>query len=182
MNAIFKMKLLNTKFSILVFFILILSSCSSLIGIQTKSAKPNSHVPTKSIRYSTEGNITIKTLDIILLDDDLNLFKNNVLVRLKIEGKYAKQDFETKFFDEFLFVETAQNGGYSNDKEINIQVLPQYRSKQRRKDNTEYTIDSTRVGFQTTLEYRLYTDGFGMNKVTFHLGNQSKSIALQQKK
>ena len=178
------MKKTNLLF-ITALLILIAGSCSSLLGIKTKTDKPNSDISTKSVRYVTNRPINLNKFEVGIIDDELNLFKNNALIKIEIEGSFKKKDWENTYFDEIIFLEKVNRlntSGFHGNCEITVSLLPKFTSKRKKKDKTVYDIQTETVSFKMALEYRLYTCGLGRNTIKINVGNQSKVIELIQKK
>ena len=162
-----------------------LTSCSSFLGIKTKTDKPKPDITTKSVRYTTSRPIDLTKLEVEVIDDELNLFKNNALIKIELEGSFKKKDWENIFFDEIIFLEQvnrSDTSGFNSNCEIVVDLLPKFTSKKKKKDKTVYNIQTETVSFKTTLEYRLYACAFGQNTINIKVGRQSKVIELIQKK
>ncbi len=161
-----------------------LTSCSSFLDVKTKTNKAKPDITTKSIRHTT-SRIDLTKFEVKVIDDELNLFKNNALIKIELEGSFKKKDWENMFFDEIIFLEKVSKtdtSGFKSNCEIVIDLVPKFTSKKKKKDKTLYNIQTETVSFKTTLEYRLYTCGFGQNTVNIIVGKQSKVIELIQKK
>lgn len=174
--------------TIIIFIALLIStitSCSSLLGVKTKTDKPQPDITTKSVRYTSSRPIDLNKFEIEIIDDELNLFKNNALIKIKLEGNFKKKESKNTYFDEIVFLEQVNKGdisGFHNNCEIVVDLLPKFTSKRKRNDKTVYDIQTETVSFKTTLEYRIYTCGFGQNTIKINLGNRSEKIELIQKK
>jgi hypothetical protein len=138
-----------------------------------------------SVRYVTNRPINLNKFEVEIVDDELNLFKNNALIKIELEGSYKKKDWENTYFDKIIFLEKVKKidtSGFYGNCNITISLLPKFTTKRNKKDKTVYDVKSEIVSFKTILEYRLYTCGFGKNLVEINAGNQSRVIELIQRK
>lgn len=175
----------KTNLILLTLIISILSSCSNFLGIDTKTDKPKPDISTKSVRYLTISPINLTKFEVEVIDDELNLFKNNALIKIELEGSFNKKKEENIYFDEIIFLEkvdTLATPGAWGGCEITVNLLPNFSSTKKKKDKTIYNIQPEKVSFKTTLEYRLYTCGIGQNKIELNFANLRRSFELIQKK
>lgn len=171
---------------IIILFILAFSSCRSFLGFRTKTIKPKSDIKTETFRNNKENKIHLSKFEVTVIDSTLNLFKNNALISIEIEG-YFKQDGLGKapHFNKVLFYENIieqQLSGIKSNCIIDIDLIPKFSRMKRRKDKTIYIEKEKKAFFKSKLEYRIYTCSFGINKVNFRMNNMSDSIELIQYK
>ena len=175
----------KTKIIFIDLLITTISSCSSLLGVKTKTDKPQPDITTKTIRYTYNRPIDLTKFEIEIIDDQLNLFKNNALIKIELEGSFKKKESENAYFDEIVFLEQVNKGdslGSNFNCEIVVDLLPKFNSKRKKNDKTVYDIQTETVTFKTNLEYRIYTCGFGKNTININVENRREKIEMIKKK
>ena len=170
------------KYVLPLVLLLVLSSCSSFLGVRTKTRKPVSDVKTESRRYTTDRQVVITGLKTEVLDDELNLFKNNGLIRIELEGHFNKESWESVYFDDMLLLEKVSDANATRNCSIEIDIIPAFTRKRSKRDGTVYQEEDTKVYFKTTLEHRLYTGCYGQNTVHVTCAGKEEQVILVQRK
>jgi hypothetical protein len=158
-----------------------MSACSRILQIETKTKKPVSDIPLKVKRYTVRYRITISKFDVEVLDGNLNLFKNQALLKIDVEGSMDKEEGENFYFDKFVVIEKVTRI-VNKGCDIEIEFIPTFSAKKKKGDKTLYIPEDRKVNFKTRLEHRVYSGSFGQNNLKIRFMDQWKEVTLFQRK
>jgi hypothetical protein len=170
------------------FFILMLvfSSCSKILGVKTRTAKPNSDLKLTVNRYTIGNKISINGFDVKVLDGDLNLFKNQGLIMINIAGTIEKRSDDVFYLERFIVIEKViqKDTTYYPKRgcTIEIEFIPILSNKKRKRDKTVYLIENNKITFNTKLEHRVYSGSFGENLLQVKFLDKKIEVPLFQRK
>lgn len=134
-------------------------SCKSFIGIKTKVDREKSEVKTKNIELEKDKNLIINEFKYKTIDSTLNLFKNEILIEIHLEG-YVENDVKE------VFLKNIQILTIRNNNEQEIQLIPVFQQRKKRSDNSEYYAGEGGVyNFSTDLQIKISKFYFGKNYI-----------------
>ncbi|WMJ74200.1 hypothetical protein RCC89_13635 [Cytophagaceae bacterium ABcell3] len=173
------------KISVIIvfaFLVFLNASCTSLLGIKTKSERPVSNVSVVKERYICR-NIDVSRFKVSIVDGQLNLFKNNGLIQIEIEGTLLlNNEDDNIYFKKFKAIEKVISNHTLPGCKVEIELIPVFSKRQRHKDKTFYSRQENGIGFRTALQHRLYSGCFGSNDVSIRFIGHEESFIIYQGK
>jgi hypothetical protein len=163
--------------------VILLSSCNLILGslIIKKTQKPVSDLKVIYEFKSDKIIDSIEDFNVNLIDGKFNLLKTEGLVSVDIKGYINDSTYFKKIYViENLISKTKKLNGLHNRNELvkEIIIIPTFCNRKKRKDNTTYFFEKGKTYFKTKLEFKIYSNNFGLTKYRIRINDTIKELEI----
>lgn len=149
---------------------------------KNKTRKPKSDVPTFSHKiFNIDPKITISAIEIIPIDTQLDFYKTQILVGIRINGHIDQTTSGAVFkgIHQVYFYENDQTNPFSLSIEIVPVLQTQYlASATQQPPAANYTFSNNKAQFDVYVEEIINIHTFGPIEITWKCGNAIQKIKL----
>ncbi len=165
-----------TKLTFIFSLSITIISCKSFLGITTKTDKPQTDIKTSYYEYDQNKDISISKLQYKILDSTLNLFKNEALIEVNVEGEFKIKE-KQKFIQKALVLSKV------NGLNQTIEILPTLQKRKKRNDHCEYFQEENDIKkVKIMLQIKVTNLHFGENKIILNCYDKKQEFNLTRTK
>ena len=156
----------------------------TILFIRTKTRKPKSDIQTFTQTIpKIDRNIHIDSIDVIKIDSETNILKNEILVGITLIGKVSNinNTLLGYYFKSIHFIDTIDN----QQKHITVEIIPKLTSihltvlkTKLRHSKVKYNYSPNNFTFEFYLEKPIQISGFGDHKIDIKCAQKNETINI----